>query len=81
VGSAYYLQMGLIMIARFHERGVAGSHPSTRGRSPVVLEVLFHSRVLFKAEIQIEIVLGYLQYLELFEGGWHILFCLVETRF
>ena len=65
VGSAYYLQMGLIMIARFHERGVAGSQPSTRGRSPMVLEVLFHSRALFKAEIQIEIVLGYLHYLEL----------------
>jgi len=45
------------------ERGVAGSDPSTRGRSPVVLEVRFRSRALLKAEIQSEIVLGYLHYL------------------
>jgi len=46
------------------ERGVAGSDPSTRGRSPVVLEVLFHSRALSIAEIQSEIVLGYFYYLD-----------------
>ena len=49
--------------ARCRERGVAGTDPSTRGRSPVVLEVRFRSRVQTKAEIQSEIVLGYLHYL------------------
>ena len=48
---------------RYPERGVAGLDPSTRGRSPVVLEVRFRSRALFKAEIQSEIVPGYLYYL------------------
>jgi len=42
---------------------MAGTDPSTRGRSPVVLEVRFRSRALLKAEIQSEIVLGYLHYL------------------
>jgi len=46
------------------ERGVAGSDPSTRGRSPVVLEVRFRSRDFSIAEIQSEIVLGYLHYLD-----------------
>jgi len=46
------------------ERGVAGSDPSTRGRSPVVLEVLFHSRAISTRRIQSEIVLGYLHYLD-----------------
>ena len=46
------------------ERGVAGSDPSTRGRSPVVLEVLFRSRALSIAEFQSDIVLGYLHYLD-----------------
>jgi hypothetical protein len=45
------------------ERRVAGLDPSTRGRSPVVLEVRFRSRALLKAEIQSEIVPGYLHYL------------------
>jgi len=45
------------------ERGVAGLDPSTRGRSPVVLEVRFRSRALLKAEIQSEIVPSYLHYL------------------
>ena len=50
---------------RFNEdqRGVAGLDPSLRGRSPVVLEVRFRPRALFKAEIQSEIVPGYLHYL------------------
>jgi hypothetical protein len=48
---------------RYLERGVAGSDPSTRGRSPVVLEVRFRSRAQTNAEIQSEIVLGYLHYL------------------
>ena len=54
--------------ARNHgtERGVAGTDPSTRGRSPVVLEVRFRSRAQTKAEIQSEIVLGYLHYLGFF---------------
>jgi len=51
--------------AHIPEGGVAGSDPSTRGRSPVVLEVRFRSRALFKAEIQSNIVLGYLHYLDL----------------
>ena len=42
---------------------MAGSDPSTRGRSPVVLEVLFHSRVISTRGIQSEIVLGHLYYL------------------
>jgi len=46
------------------ERGVAGSDPSTRGRSPVVLEVRFRSRAFSIAEIQSEIVIGYLHYLD-----------------
>jgi len=46
------------------ERGVAGSDPITRGRSPVVLEVRFRSRAFSIAEIQSEIVLGYLHYLD-----------------
>jgi len=46
------------------ERGVAGTDPSTRGRSPVVLEVRFRSRAFSIAEIQSEIVLGYLHYLD-----------------
>ena len=46
------------------ERGVAGSDPSTRGRSPVVLEVRFRSRAFSIVEIQSEIVLGYLHYLD-----------------
>jgi len=45
------------------ERGVAVLDTSTRGRSTVVLEVRFRSRALFKAEIQSEIVPGYLYYL------------------
>jgi len=45
------------------ERGVAGSDPSTRGRSPVVIEVLFHSRPISTRGIQSESVLGYLYYL------------------
>jgi len=45
------------------ERGLTGSDPSTRGRIPVVLEVLFHSRAISTREIQNEIVLGYLYYL------------------
>jgi len=45
------------------ERGVAGFDPSTWGRNPVVLDVRFRSRVLFKAEIQSDIVPGYLHYL------------------
>ena len=45
------------------ERGMAGTDPSTRGRSPVVLEVRFRSRAFSIAEIQSEIVLGYLNYL------------------
>jgi len=47
-----------------NEREVAGLDPSTRGRSPVVLEVQFHSRAFSIAEIQSEIVLGYLHYLD-----------------
>ena len=47
----------------FQERGVAGLHPRTRGRSPVVLKVRFRSRAFLKAEIQSEIVPGYLHYL------------------
>ena len=50
--------------ARFTERGVAGSDPSTRGRDPVVLKVRFRSRAFSIAEIQSEIVLGYLHYLD-----------------
>jgi len=46
------------------ERRVAGSDPSNRGRSPVVLEVRFRSRAFSIAEIQSEIVLGYLHYLD-----------------
>ena len=42
---------------------MAGTDHSKRGRSPVVLEVRFRSRALLKAEIQSEIVLGYLHYL------------------
>jgi len=42
----------------------AGSDPSTWGRSPVVLEVLFRCRALSIVEIQSEIVLGYLHYLD-----------------
>ena len=45
-----------------YERGVAGLDPTTRGRSPVLLEVQFRSRTLLKAEIQSEIVPGYLHY-------------------
>jgi len=45
------------------ERGMAGTDPSKRGRSPVVLEVRFRSRAQTNAEIQSEIVLGYLHYL------------------
>ena len=48
------------------ERGVAGKDPSMRGRSPVVLEVRFRSRAQTNAEIQSEIVLGYLHYLGFF---------------
>jgi len=43
--------------------GEAGSDPSKRGRSPVVLGVLFHSRVISTRGIQSEIVRGYLHYL------------------
>ena len=50
-------------LTRVFERGMAGTDPSTRGRSPVVLEVRFRSRAFSKAEIQSEIVLGYLHYL------------------
>jgi len=46
------------------ERGVAGSDPSTWGQIPVVLEVRFRSRAFSIAEIQSEIVLGYLHYLD-----------------
>ena len=46
------------------ERGVAGSDPRGRGRSPVVLEVRFRSRAFSIAEIHSEIVLGYLHYLD-----------------
>jgi len=53
------------VVQRNQEGGVAGSDPSTRGRSPVVLEVRFCSRALSIAEIQNEIVLGYLHYLDL----------------
>ena len=49
--------------SEIEERGVAGSDPSTRGRSPVVLEVLFCSRAISTRGIQSEIVLGYLYYL------------------
>jgi len=51
--------------AHVPEGGVAGSDPGTQGRSPVVLEVQFRSRALFKAEIQSQIGLGYLHYLDL----------------
>ena len=43
---------------------MAGTDPSTRGRSPVVLEVRIRSRAFSIAEIQSEIVLGYLHYLD-----------------
>jgi len=46
------------------ERGMAGTDPRKRGRSPVVLEVRFRSRAFSIAEIQSEIVLGYLHYLD-----------------
>jgi len=52
------------VVQRNQEGGVAGSDPSTRGRSPVVLEVRFCSRAFSIAEIQNEIVLGYLHYLD-----------------
>jgi len=45
------------------ERGVAGSDPSMRCRSPVILEVPFLSRAISTRGIQNEIVLGYLYYL------------------
>jgi len=45
------------------DRGVVGLDPSTRGRIPMVLEVLFRSRTLLKTEIQGQIVPGYLHYL------------------
>jgi len=55
------------------ERGVAGSDPRTRGRSLVVLEVLFHSRAIPTRGIQSEIVIGYFITLvfALFEAGWY----------
>jgi len=45
------------------EGGVPGSDPSTRGRCPVVLEVLFHSRTISTQGIQSEILLDYVHYL------------------
>jgi len=54
---------GYIKKLHLTERGVAGSDPSTQGRSPVVIEVLFHSRDILTRGIQSEIVLGYLYYL------------------
>ena len=53
----------IMAIGPLLERGMAGTDPSTRGRSPVVLEVRFRSRAFSIAEIQSEIVLGYLHYL------------------
>jgi len=46
------------------ERGVVGSDLSTRGRSPLVLEVRFRSRALFKGMILSEIVVDFLHYLD-----------------
>jgi len=56
------------------QRGLAGSDPSTWGRIPVVLEVLFHSRAISTRGIQSEIVLGHLHYLVgfvVFEARWY----------
>ena len=66
-----------------HERGVAGLDPSTWGRSPVVLEVRFRCRALFKVEIQSEIVPVTCITLDfvLFKGGWYLLIMPVGTRF
>jgi len=50
---------------------VAGLDPNTRGRSPVVLEVLFHPRTISMRGIQSEIVLGYLYYLGFYTAGWY----------
>ena len=51
-----YVYRCVDLMGRYMERGMAGSDPSTRGRSPVVLEVLFHSRTLSKRGIQSEIM-------------------------
>jgi len=54
---------GTVLIKTHRERGITGLDPSRRGRSPEVPEVRSRSRALLEAEIQSEIVTGYLHYI------------------